>query len=160
MLNPFDISRRFETFLQVLFAMLLAALMFLGFLYANTVQAQSVPGNLQMGWTLPTTGCTTGVTPCDNVALTGAKALTAIEVYISTSPIADTSTMAPTLTLAAGATTATHSMQVANGATLYARLKAVNADGKSGFTVQVSKVVNAPVLPTVPTNVTITLTIR
>ena len=158
-MNPFDVIVRFERFLLVLFGLLLSALITLGFLYANAASAQTVPGSLRLGWVLPTTGCTTGVTPCDNTPLTGAKVLTGIEVYISTSPIADTSTMAPTLTLAAGATTATHTMTVSNGATLYARVKALNVDGKSPFSPQTTKVIALPVVPGAPSSVTIELTI-
>lgn len=128
-------------------------------LAAGPLFAQTVPGSLRADWTLPTTGCTTGVSPCDNAPLTGTAALTGVEVYISTSPIPDSSLMAPTLTLPAGATTASHTMQVANGSTLYVRTKAVNGSGKSAFSVQSTKLVQVPVIPGVPTNVTITLTI-
>lgn len=127
--------------------------------FAFAASAQTVPGSVGLEWTLPTVGCTVGVSPCDNRPLTGAAALTAIEVYISTSSIPDNSIMAPTLTLGPAVTTATHTMQVANGATLFVRLKARNAGGVSPFNVQASKVVTAPVVPGVPSSVTITITI-
>jgi len=133
------------------------ALLLLG--VAPLAIAQAVPGTATVGWTLPTVGCTVGASPCDNAPLTGTNALTAVEVYISTSPITDSSTMAPTLTLAAGTTTSTHTLQVTNGATLYARVKAVSGGNKSPFSVQVTKVVSVPVIPGVPTNVTITIQI-
>lgn len=126
-------------------------------LLPGLVIAQTVPGSAIYSWTLPTTGCTAGITPCDNAPLTGAAALTAVEAYISTSPIPDSSSMAPTLTLGPGATTATYSTTVANGSTLYARFKAVNANGKSGFSAQVSKLIVLPVVPNVPTSVTVTI---
>jgi hypothetical protein len=130
-------------------------------LLAFTANAQTVPGSATYTWTLPTTGCTVGVTPCDNKPLTGADALTGIEVYISTSPIPDNSTMAPTLTLGPTATTAVYSTTVANGSTLYARFKGKNASFGSSptFSAQVSKLVALPVSPGVPTNITITLQI-
>lgn len=129
-------------------------------LCAGAAMAQTVPGSLSLRWVLPTTGCLVGVTPavCDR-PLTGDAALQAVHVWISTSPIPDTPTGAPTLTLAAGATTATHTMQVANGATLYARVSARNAAGDSPLSAQVSKVVTVQVRPGVPTSVTIELTI-
>lgn len=122
--------------------------------------AQTVPGSLSLNWVLPTTGCLVGTTPpvC-NQPLTGSAALQAVHVWISTSPISDTPAGAPTLTLAAGATTATHTMQVTNGQTLYARVSARNAAGDSALSNQVSRVVSIPVTPGVPTSLTITLTI-
>jgi hypothetical protein len=128
-------------------------------LLTGVAMAQTVPGSLTLRWTLPTTGCSIGVTPCDNKPLTGSAALEAVHVWISTSPIPDAPAGAPTLTLAAGVTTATHTMQVANGATLYARVSARNSAGDSPLSAQVTKVVAVPVRPGVPTNVTIELTI-
>lgn len=142
----------------------LVALVAIGFaliglqIVLNVAQAQTtIPGAATVSWVLPTAGCTSGVSPCDNVPLTGISALTAVEVYISTSPIADTSAMTPTLTLAAGATTTTQTLQVSNGATLYARVKAVTAGGKSAFSTQVTKLVAIPAVPGVPTSVTLTI---
>jgi hypothetical protein len=129
-------------------------------LVAVAALAQTVPGSLTLKWTLPTTGCLVGVSPpvCGQ-PLTGDAALQAVHVWISTSPIPDAPSGAPTLTLAAGATTASHTMQVANGATLYARVSARNPAGDSPLSTQVTKVVSIPVRPGVPTNVTIELTI-
>ena len=121
--------------------------------------AQTVPGSATYTWVLPTTGCSVGATTCDNKPLTGNDALTAIEAYISTSPIGDSSNMAPTLTLGASATTATYTTTIANGSTLYARFKAVNSTGRGGFSAQVSKLITLPVLPGIPTNVTVTIQI-
>jgi hypothetical protein len=129
--------------------------------YAPPAFAQTVPAAATYKWTLPTTGCTQSVTPCDNKPLTGADALTGVEVYVSTSPIADNSTMAPTFTLAADTLTKSYTGSVPNGATVYARFKAVNANGKSAFSTQLSKVITVttpppgPVIPGVPTNVTV-----
>jgi hypothetical protein len=129
-------------------------------LVAVAAMAQTVPGSLTLRWVLPTTGCLVGVTPpvCDQ-PLTGNAALQAVHVWISTSPIPDSPTGAPTLTLGAGATTASHTMQVANGATLYARVSARNPAGDSPLSAQVSRVVTIPTRPGVPTNVTIELSI-
>jgi hypothetical protein len=121
--------------------------------------AQTVPGSLSLGWTLPTTGCTVGVSPCDNTPLTGARALTGVQVWISTAPIPDNFAGAPTLTLSGASTTASHTINVPNGTRLYARLKAVNAQGTSPFSTQVDKVIDAPVAPGVPTQVTINIEI-
>jgi hypothetical protein len=123
------------------------------------VHAQTVSGKLDLNWTLPTVGCTQGVTPCDGVPL-AAGALTGINVYISTSPIPDNFTGPPTLTLGSTSTTTTHTMQVANGTTLYARVRATaGINNPSPFSNQVSKLVTLTVAPNAPTNLTITLTI-
>jgi hypothetical protein len=154
--TPEEIERQEgKRVLLVLFALLVVSLLF-GIANAN---AQTAPqGKLDISWTLPINGCTQGVTPCDNVPLTGALALTGVNVYISTSPIANTSTMAPTLSLGP-VTSVSHTMQVANGATVYVRLKAVNAHGQSPFSEEKSKLIELPVRPGVPSNVTISLTI-
>lgn len=129
-------------------------------LIAIGVSAQTVPGSLTLRWTLPTTGCLQGVTPpvC-NQPLTGSAALEAVHIWISTSPIPDAPAGAPTLTLAAGATTATHTMQVTNGQTLYARASVRNPSNSSPLSNQVTKVISIPVVPGAPTSVTIELII-
>lgn len=131
------------------------ALLCLGF----AAEAQTIAGSIELSWTLPTTGCTPAVTPCDNRPLTGNAALTAVNVYISTSPIPDNPAGAPTIALGANATTATHTMQVTNGQTLYARVRALNSFGAGPLSAQVTKLISVPVVPGVPTNVVITLTI-
>ncbi len=127
---------------------------------AGVASAQSVSGSLSLGWVLPTTGCLVGTSPpvC-NQPLTGTAALEAVHVWISTSPISDAPAGAPTLTLSAGATTATHTMQVTNGQTLYARVSVRNPSNSSALSNQVTRVVSIPVAPGIPTSVTINLTI-
>lgn len=132
-------------------------LLSLGMTVAN---AQTVPGTVNLSWTLPTTGCTPGVSPCDNKPLTGVDALTGVDVYIATATIPTNTTMLPTLQLGATATQTTHTMQVTNGGSLFIRLKVRTARVVSGFTNEVTKVIEVPVTPGVPTNVTITLTIN
>ncbi len=127
--------------------------------WLGVVQAQTVPGSMTLRWTLPTTGCTIGVTPCDSRPLTGTAALQAVHVWISTSPIPDSPSGAPTLTLSATATTATHTLQVTAGQTLYARVSVRNPSGDSPLSNQVTRLITLPVLPNMPTNVTIELTI-
>lgn len=134
---------------------LLALLAALAFVPAN---AQTVPGSVNLNWTLPTTGCTVGVTPCDSKPLTGSSALTSVQVFVSGSPILDTSTMIPTATLAPGATTGQVTMSVTNGSTLYARIKACNTTC-GPFSAQVSKLISLDITPGVPTSVTITIQI-
>lgn len=128
-------------------------------LIAGVSFAQTVPGSLTLRWTLPTTGCTVGVTPCDNRPLTGTDAIQGVSVWIGTSPILAQPTGAPTLTLPAGATTATHTLQVTNGQTLYARVSARTGTSNGVLSNQVSKLIALPVQPGAPTSVTIELTI-
>lgn len=129
-------------------------------LSSGVSMAQSVSGSLSLSWVLPTTGCLVGTSPpvC-NQPLTGTAALEAVHVWISTSPIPDAPAGAPTLTLSAGATTATHTMQVTNGQTVYVRVSVRNPTNSSVLSNQVTKVVSIPVAPGVPTSVTINLTI-
>jgi len=123
---------------------------------AGIAESQTVTGTIRLSWTNPTRGCLVGVTPPNcTQPLTGADALTAINVYISTSPITDDSTLAPTLALPATATTATHTMQATRGQTVYVRVKAINASGASPFSNQVTKVISAPLVPMAPTSVTV-----
>jgi predicted phage tail protein len=121
--------------------------------------AQSVPGKADLSWPAVTKGCTVGITPCDEVPLDAASAITGYEIYASTAPIPDDSVAAPVATVTGSTVTFPYSTTVTNGQTLYFRIRAVNAAGKSGFSVQASKLIVVPVLPGVPTSVTITLTI-
>lgn len=102
-------------------------------------------------WTLPTTAV-------DGTALTGAQALTSVQVFLATSAIADNSTATPTATLTATATTTSQTITASPGQTVYVRVKACNQFSCSGFSNQGSVPVPGSA-PGVPTSVTITLTI-
>jgi hypothetical protein len=129
-------------------------------LFVGVSYAQTVSGSLTLRWTLPTTGCVVGASPaiCDR-PLTGTDAIQGVNVWIGTSPIPAEPTGAPTLTLPAGATTATHTMQVTNGQTLYARVSARTGTSGGVLSNQVSRLIALPVQPGAPTSVTIELTI-
>jgi predicted phage tail protein len=115
--------------------------------------AQTVPGTVVLTWTNPTTSI-------DGVPLTGANALTGIEVHWSTSPIADTDlSRVAQVTLSGTAQTTTQTIQVTNGQTLYFRVRAVRGAEKSGFSNQASKLVQLSTVPSVPTSLTVTITI-
>lgn len=138
---------------------LLATFGFLLLAFLTVAEAQSVTGSANVRWVLPTAGCTLTVTPCDNVPLTGTNAITAVELYVSTSPIPDASSMAPSATLANGATTTNYTTSVPNGSTMYLRLKIRNANGVSAFSTQATKVINVGAVPGPATNVTFTFEI-
>lgn len=121
-------------------------------LLAFAAHVQAATGTAEISWRLPTTSI-------DGVPLTGANALTAVEVYVATSPIADSATLAPVITLGPGVTTTNYTTAVTNGQTLYVRLKAVSGSQKSVFSNQATKLITLSTVPGVPTNVTITLTI-
>lgn len=128
--------------LLVVFAALLFALV------SPPVYAQTVPGSALLTWTNPT-----------------GQTLTGIEVHWSTSPIADEAaceapcagSRAAQVTLSGTATTTSQTIQVANGSTLYFRVRAVAASGKSVFSNQASKAITIP--PGAPTSLTVTITI-
>jgi hypothetical protein len=128
---------------------------------ASAVPAQAAPVPLTINYTLPTVACSTvngtPVVPCDNVPLTGANALTAVDVWIAKAPIADTDTSAPTLSLAANVTTGTSTFAASDGDTLYVRLKARTANGSSVFSNQGTKLVTVKVIPNAPIVVTINI---
>lgn len=109
---------------------------------------------------LPTAGCSVGVTPCDNKPLTGAYALTKIEILVSTSPIPDNTTAPPTLTLAPTATTGKASVTARNGDTLYTRMRACNAGECSALTAAVLTPVVLNVIPNIPTSVTVEIVLQ
>lgn len=116
-------------------------------LFAGMAFAQTVTGQATLTWVLPTVP-------------NPASAITGIEVYASTSPIADTNTtLAPLVVLGPAATTTAQTIPVANGSTLYFRLKAVNAAGKSAFSNQASKLIDVAAPPGAPTSLTVTIAI-
>src|SRR5690554_2931746 len=95
---------------QVILARLFAYLTIealLGFVAAvQTAQAQTVTAEANVSWTLPTTD-TLGQ------PLTGDRALTRVQLYVSTSPIADDTTVTP-IELPPGATTYAYEQAVPN----------------------------------------------
>ena len=131
---------------------ILAIAIALAFAPQVRAQAVNVPATATITWMLPTT-------TTDGVPLTGALALTGVEIYISTSPIADDSTLAPTAVLGGNATSTVQTLTVPNGSTLYVRAKAVRGAEKSAFSNQATKLVNVSTVPRPPTSVDIQLTI-
>lgn len=124
-----------------------------------SLTAHAATGTVNVTWQLPTFACTVGVVPCDNLPLTGANALTGVEVYLSTSPIADDTTASPTVSLTADQTTASATLGVNNGDTIYARVRVRNQFGPSDFSAEATKLVTIATKPGMPTSVTITITI-
>lgn len=110
----------------------------------------ALAASLTATWTNPTKAV-------DGTNLTGAQALTSVEVFVATSPIADTATT-PTATLTGTPTTTTQTVSAAVGATVYVRVRACNQWGCSALSNQVSKVIPGSE-PGVPTSVTITLSL-
>lgn len=109
--------------------------------------------SVSLSWILPTA-------TVDGAPLTGASALTGVQIFVSTSPIADNSTLAPAMTLGTGATASVYGLTVPDGATVYVRAKAVNAAGAGAFSEQASKTIALPArVPGVPTNLTIVVTL-
>src|SRR5690606_36756780 len=92
--------------------------------------------------------------------LTGENALQRVELYVSTSPIADDTTITP-IDLPPGATTYTYEQSVPNGSTLYFRARACNTmcSALSDDTPQSRKEIRVSV-PNVPTGVTVTLRVN
>lgn len=131
-----------------------AALLIAGlFLFGGMSFAQTVPGSASLTWTNPTTSV-------EGVPLTGANALTGIEVHWATAPIADTDLTRPgQVTLGATAQATQQTIQVANGSTLYFRVRAVRNADKSAFSNQASKLIALSTIPGPPTNLQLNLII-
>lgn len=129
------------------------------FAFVGNAYAQTAPGSITLTWTNPTTGCSQGVTPCDNKPLTGADALTGVDVFLvaaASPPAAPPAT--PFVSLSATTTTTTQSLPVRSGDTIYAWVRANNAAFKGMMSNRVaSGVVTFPVVPGVPSGVTIQL---
>lgn len=127
----------------------------------STAHAISAP--LNISYTVPTTGCTVindvQVTPCDNVPLTGANALTAVELIISTSPIPGNYSGAPTLSVTAASGQVSTNFNANSGDTIYVRVRARNQYRASAWSNEATKLVEVETVPGIPTNVTITLNI-
>lgn len=117
-------------------------------LMANAQAAETVAASANVSWTPPTTNT-------DGSPLTDLKEH---KLYVDTSPITDATTVAP-IRVPVGTATYTYKATVANGATLYFRLKACNAvDVCSVFTPEVQKRVLI-LVPGVPTGVQVTVTV-
>lgn len=138
------LTDRTPYFLRVVIVLLAMVL----FALAPQAYAQTVPGSATLTWTNPT-----------------GQTLTGIEVHWATAPIADeaaceapcTGSRAAQVTLSGTATTTSQTIQVANGSTLYFRVRAVAASGKSAFSNQASKAIAIP--PGAPTSLTVTITV-
>ena len=133
-------------------------LLFLLLLLPAAAFGQQVNATLDITWTNPTT-----TEPPASLPLTGAQALTETQLVISTSPISSTYSGVPTVVVTPTPTTARHTMQVANGGTIYVRVRACNKPGTvtecSAWSNESTRLVSVSTKPNVPTNVTITLTI-
>lgn len=129
-----------------------------------SVFAQTIPARANISWQLPVESeCLYEVAEgetCARLPLTDSLALTAIEVYVSGSPIADDAVLTPTAILPGNAVSAVYNAVVPAGSTLYIRAKALNAYGASKYSLETTKFVDVPnVKPGVPVNVTIELQI-
>lgn len=129
---------------------LLGALLFVG-----VAQAQTAQGFATISWTLPTLDT-------NGQPLTGANALTSVQLFISPTSIASGSAMAPSVTLpsAGGTIPPNYTYTGVSGSTIFVRAKACNAAGCSVLSTQASAVLPFPSAPPAPpTSVTITLSV-
>lgn len=116
-------------------------------------QAQTtVPASAAIAWTLPTTA--------GGVALTGANALTSVNVYVSTSAIPDAPVGVAQVVLGATAQTTAYTLTAPANGTIHVRVSACNQFACSALSAEATKLVaTGGLTPGVPTNVTITITI-
>lgn len=139
--------RKLSAFLA---AALLAAVSF----SASAQTAPSVDSTVK--WTNPTTDK-------NGQPLTGANAITKIQIFVASSPILDTSTVAPFAELIVGTNPAPGTQYVYSapaGSTVYARVKACTQYGCSVYSNQASKVLPFPTTtPMPPTGVDIVIVV-
>lgn len=122
---------------------------------AQETKAATVNVTTTVGWTLPTKAT-------DGTDLTGDKALTGVELYESTSPIADDASLTPKATLSATAKSWTGTGSAVVGTTYYYRIKVRNKGGLSKFGPQGSKLIAIPIpkpAPATGTSVSMTVTV-
>lgn len=137
-------NRKSKRLLLILLAISLVGILCV----ARYAQAATVP--IKITVTLPTIGCTIGVTSCDNIPLTGAAALVGSEIFVSTSPIPDVPANTPTHLLGAGVTLVSSTIAIANGGTIYARGRVRTATQVSRLGPQMAYMVDLPVIPGAP----------
>jgi hypothetical protein len=125
------------------------AIAFLLALLAAPLHAQTVDAKANLTWTLPTL-YTDG-----KPILAGA--ITKVQLWARTSPIADTDT-SPTVVLPGVPTSHVWTGQVPNGSTLYFRHKVCTATACSAFGPQASKGVKVDI-PAVPPGISVTITV-
>lgn len=139
------------------FALLFVSLAGMAFASLASAQSVTVPAELTASWTLPTeTECLQDPpAECVRIPLTGAYAVTGVQLFVSASPIPDDSTLEP---VASSGTVSSmvYNQTVPNGTTLYVRVKAVNAYGASKrFSEQQQKMIQVEATPGAPTNVSV-----
>jgi hypothetical protein len=127
----------------------IVAVFSLAFMVAPMTHAQTVEAKATLTLFPPTLSTT-------NTPLTGADAITKTQVWVSTSPIADTDA-SPTAVLPGVATSYVWTGTVPNGSPIYARYSVCNA-ACSGKSPQVSRAIQVAV-PAVPQGAAITVTV-
>lgn len=129
----------------------IVAVFALAFMVAPLAHAQTQTVEAKATLTLfPPTLSTT------NTPLTGADAITKTQIWVRTTPIADTDA-APTAVLPSAATSYVWTGTVPNGSPLYVRYKVCNA-ACSGMSPQVSRTIQVAV-PSIPEGAAITVTV-
>jgi hypothetical protein len=131
----------------------LALLTLSGIAAAQTAPVR-VNATAKLTWSAPTTGT-------DGTPLTGDNAITGYQVFEQTSPIGDAAVILPFATVDGKTLTATWTGSPQLGATIYFRVKAINASGPSAFSPQASFVAPTapPATPGAPATVNVSVTI-
>lgn len=111
--------------------------------------AENVSSTSVVSWNAPTTNT-------DGSALTNLKEH---QLFVAQAAIPDSVSVAPTAKIAAGTNTFSYQATVANGATLFFRVRACNtADVCSALSAEITKKVSV-LIPSVPSGVNVTVTV-
>lgn len=142
---------KLATFEKILIALVCLVGLFL--IFSGRAHAQTQPpvtASAQVTWTLPT--LTT-----DGKPLTGADALTKLQVFASPATIPDSTSATPTAELGPTATSYAYTTIVPNGTTLYFRLRAC-IQQCGALSNEASKLIRVAI-PGVATGVSVTVTV-
>lgn len=121
-------------------------------LLPSLAHAQTFTAPVDIEYQLPTAND-------DGSPLTGQFALTKLQIFLSATPIADDSTMAPTAEFTTGlGEPIASSFSIANGGTIYIRMRACHQFACSVFSNQTTKVATVP-KPGAPNITTVTIRI-
>ena len=117
----------------------------------SLAHAQAIPANVQISWANP-------IVNDDGSAVSGALALTKVQVWLSTTSIPADTTTAPTAEVTPAGTTTTQPITAPVGSRVYARVRACSAFKCSDLSPEGSGLVDVP-KPGVPSITAISISI-
>lgn len=139
--------------------LVLALLLMLG-VFSQSASTQAIGGSITINWINPTT-----TVPPESFPLTGALALTEIQIVVSKNPIDPNYSGVPTIVVSPAPLTTQYILALNNGDTVHVRMRACHKPGGvnlecSDWTNEATKNIVVNTKPDVPSSVTIDITIN